>query len=64
MLKREMKWLLSEEFKCLLNDILKKYRNGGVHEHMVTYNTCREAIEITVTGPNPLLKKFISSYSE
>ena len=64
MLKKEMQWLLSHEFKYLLNDILKKYRNGGVHEHIVTYDTCKEAIETTCTGRTPLLIQFISTCSE
>lgn len=60
----KMQWLLSEDFMNLMNDILKKYRNGGVHEHMVTYETCNEAIVKTITGKSPYFEKFIKSCIE
>lgn len=64
LLVSKMPWLLSEEFMNLMNDILKKYRNGGVHEHMVTYETCNEAMIRTLTGQSPLITKFIKECTD
>lgn len=49
-------WLLSQELFDLLQDISTKYRNGGVHEHVVSYAVCKEAIERVVLGPEPMLQ--------
>jgi hypothetical protein len=54
-------WLTSEEFESALLDISTKYRNGGVHEHLVTFETCREAVDRILLGPRPLLKRLVEA---
>jgi hypothetical protein len=50
------KFLLSQNIQELLKIITTKYRNGGVHEHMVTYDICKEAFDKVVTGDESGLK--------
>jgi hypothetical protein len=52
-------YILSEEFANTLTKISTKYRNGGVHEHMVTYQTCEEAFNEILLGPNSALRKLL-----
>lgn len=54
-------WLTSDEFESALIDISTKYRNGGVHEHLVTFETCREAVNRILLGPEPLLKRLMEA---
>lgn len=56
---RDGGWLLSDAFDTALENISTKYRNGGVHEHIVTFDICREAIETIVTGPDPVLSRLL-----
>jgi hypothetical protein len=39
------KYLLSEEFMEHCNKISSRYRNGGVHEKIVSYDICKEAFD-------------------
>ena len=52
-------WILSDEFSSILNDISSKYRNGGVHEHIVDFVTCEDAVSRILTGKNNALNKLI-----
>jgi len=54
-------WLLSDEFDDALADISTKYRNGGVHEHLVSYAVCTEAVERVVLGEQPVLRRLLES---
>ncbi len=54
-------WLSSEEFESALLDISTKYRNGGVHEHLVTFETCREAVNRILLGQQPLLQQLMEA---
>lgn len=54
-------WLTSEDFESSLIDISTKYRNGGVHEHLVTFETCREAVSRILLGPQPLLRRLLEA---
>ena len=54
-------WLTSEEFESALLDISTKYRNGGVHEHVVTFEICREAVNRILLDPNPLLQQLMEA---
>ena len=55
------RWLSSDEFESALLDISTKYRNGGVHEHVVTFETCREAVNRILVGPHPLLQRLMEA---
>jgi hypothetical protein len=57
-------WLTSSEFESTLIDISTKYRNGGVHEHLVSYETCREALDRILLGPQPVLQRLIQATSQ
>jgi hypothetical protein len=52
-------WLTSEALEDVLVDIATKYRNGGVHEHMVSFETCQEAMDRILLGSTPLLGRLI-----
>lgn len=54
-------WLMSEEFESDLDDISTKYRNGGVHEHLVGFETCREAVSRILLGERPLLRRLMEA---
>ena len=54
-------WLISSDFESLISDISTKYRNGGVHEHLVTYEICQEAVERILVGREPVLKLLLKS---
>jgi hypothetical protein len=56
---RDGDWLVSDMFDTILENISTKYRNGGVHEHVVTYDICSEAIERIVTGADPVLARLL-----
>jgi hypothetical protein len=32
-------------WRLILEDVLKKYRNGGAHEHAISYATCEDCIK-------------------
>lgn len=55
------RWLTSEDFDNALSDISTKYRNGGVHEKMVDFDTADEALQRILLGPSPLLKKLLEA---
>ena len=50
-------FILSEEFLEIVKIITSRYRNGGVHEKIVTYEICREAFENIVFSENNYLKQ-------
>ena len=54
-------WLTSDEFESVLKDISTKYRNGGVHEHLVSFETCREAVNRILLGSQPLLQQLMEA---
>ena len=53
--------LTSKEFESALRDISTKYQNGDVHEHLVTFETCHEAVNRILQGPQPLLKRLVEA---
>lgn len=55
------RWLTSDEFESILLDISTKYRNGGVHEHLVTFETCRDAVNRILLGPQPILRRLMEA---
>jgi hypothetical protein len=54
-------WLTSDEFGRTLEDVTTKYRNGGVHEHLVNYDVCCEAVERVLLGPKPTLQLLLQA---
>ena len=54
-------WLLSGDFLSVLNDISSKYRNGGVHEHVVSFEVCDEAIKRILLDESAVLKRLVLS---
>ena len=57
-------WLTSGELESSLLDISTRYRNGGVHEHLVTFEICREAVNRILLGPQPLLRRLMQATAE
>ena len=55
------RWLTSEEFEAALLDISTKYRNGGVHEHLVSFDICQEAVNRILLGQQPLLQRLVKA---
>ena len=43
----------------LLGRISQRYRNGGVHEHVIGFAVCMEAIDNLLMIPEAGLKQFI-----
>lgn len=60
----EPQWLLSEEFATILNDISSKYRNGGVHEHLVDFEICGDAVKRILLDENSALKRLVLNTRE
>ena len=56
-------WLVSNEMGEQIKRIYTRYRNGGVHEHLVTHEICHEAIEAIVLGEDPLLLSLLKATS-
>ena len=54
-------WLASPCVEQLLHDVSTKYRNGGVHQRVVTYDLCHEAMHRILLGPDPALKRLLES---
>jgi hypothetical protein len=52
-------YILSEEFLGHCNKILNRYRNGGVHEKVVSYDICQEAFENILMNYNCYLKMLL-----
>jgi hypothetical protein len=50
-------FILSQEFPEICRTISTRYRNGGVHEKIVTYEICKEAFEVILTGKDNYLKR-------
>ena len=59
----DFEWLVSDNTADKIRDIYTRYRNGGVHEHVVTYDTCQEAIQAIVLGEDPLLLSLLKATS-
>lgn len=53
--------LASADFESILNDISTKYRNGGVHEHIVSFEVCKQAVDLILFGEHPLLKIIVEA---
>jgi len=54
-------YLLSEELQNDLAIMRTKYRNGGVHESIVTYDICEEALKKIIILPNSALIRLLSA---
>jgi hypothetical protein len=54
-------WLTGQELEASLDDISTRYRNGGVHEHLVSFEVCREAVHRILLGPQPLLRRLVEA---
>jgi len=54
-------WLVSDEMDNILSKISSRYRNGGVHEHIIDYRLCQEAFEFLLTGKNAALPKLLEA---
>jgi hypothetical protein len=52
-------WFESAEFDHMMDLIINKYRNGGVHSRVIDYDTCLEAMQNLVLGTEPFLKKLL-----
>jgi hypothetical protein len=39
-------FLLSDDFQSICKQISTKFRNGGVHEKIITYEVCKEAFQV------------------
>ena len=50
-------FILSEVFLDICRLISTRYRNGGVHEKIVTYDICKEAFENILMKDNNYLKE-------
>ena len=50
-------FILSKEFLKISTVISTRYRNGGVHEQIVTYDICKEAFENILMKENNYLKQ-------
>ena len=58
---RDPQFLVSEQLEGALRDISTKYRNGGVHEYIVTFDICREAFDRLLFGQDPLLRRLLNA---
>ena len=58
---QDPEFLVSEQLESALRDISTKYRNGGVHEYIVTFEICREALDRLLCGQNPLLRRLLEA---
>lgn len=58
---RDYTWLLSDELTAVLEEISTRYRNGGVHEHLVDFETCEEALQRICIGEGPILKRVLEA---
>lgn len=52
-------WLLSEEHDEALARISSRYRNGGVHEHLVEFELCSEALDYLIRDREAVLPKLL-----
>jgi len=52
-------FILSDDFISICNLISNKYRNGGVHEKVVSYEVCKEAFDEILTKSNSCLSKLL-----
>lgn len=34
--------------RLILNDVLNRFRNGGAHEHAISYAACQECIDVLI----------------
>jgi len=50
-------FISSEEFLEIIKLIMVRYRNGGVHEKIVTYEICEEAFDNIIFSENNYLKR-------
>ena len=57
----DAQWLLSEECDVALNLISSRFRNGGVHEHLVDYSLCTEAMEYLLKSADAALPKVLNA---
>lgn len=53
------KYILSNEFLDHCNKISTRYRNGGVHEKIVSYEICHEAFNSILMNKDSYLKKLL-----
>jgi len=53
-------FLLSSDFQEICKEITTKFRNGGVHEKIVTYEICKEAFHKILEMPENYLSRLAS----
>lgn len=54
-------WLLSEEHDEALASVSSRYRNGGVHEHLVDFELCSEAMDYVICAKEAVLPTLLKS---
>jgi hypothetical protein len=54
-------WLISTDHDQALERISSRYRNGGVHEHLVNHDLCSEATDYILSGKDAVLPKLLRS---
>jgi hypothetical protein len=52
-------WLVSNEFDEALARVSSRYRNGGVHEHLVEFGLCSEALDFLIRSSEAILPKLL-----
>jgi len=53
-------YILSEDFLAITKKTSTRYRNGGVHEKIVTYDICKEAFENILMMENNYIKELVN----
>jgi len=55
-------FLLSSKFRRILSRTIHKYRNGGVHDSAISYDTCIEAIDVIIgtNGTDGVLARLLA----
>ena len=44
-----------------MDRVRNRYRNVGVHSRVIDYETCLEAMQNLILGPEPFIKKLLLS---
>ena len=54
-------WIISEEHTDLIYEIYTKYRNGGVHEHIISFEVCEEALNRLLLDEDSQLRNLLGA---
>jgi hypothetical protein len=54
-------WLTSSDFEGRLKDVSDRFRNGGVHDAVVTYELCGEAFDQLLSQPDSTLRLLLEA---